>query len=103
MGPEEKMENVVGFSSVLLSLVFIWLAFLMPPVCGSLMTTAALRSLIFPTHLNTLMIHLYSGLPVRAVCIRANYLYLLFSEQSLPKGEFLADAGSLFLEQVSLR
>lgn len=30
-------------------------------------------------------------------CIRANYLYLLLSEQSLPKEEFLADAGSLFL------
>lgn len=31
------------------------------------------------------------------VCIRASYLYLLLSIQSLPKEEFLADAGSLFL------
>lgn len=61
------------------------------------MTTAALRSLIFPTHLHTLMIHLYASAPVRARMHLSQLSYLLLSEQSLPKEEFLADAGTFFL------
>lgn len=50
-----------------------------------LMTTAALRSLIFPTHLNTLMIHLYSQFS----CPRPHASEPIIFTYSSPNNRFL--------------